>query len=356
MTETEQAVPARIESLDLVRGIATLGILLMNSIAFALDDAAYSNLDEGGTDTLLDSVIGVVMRVLVDQKMMALFSLLFGVGVVIFAERAAAKGRRPVGLSLWRNLLLFAIGILHTVAWDGDVLTVYAVCAPLVLLARRLPAGWLLAIGVVLANLGSVTMLLVRSAIDPAELGSVWTAGAPTSSDAVDGLVLLDAFGRALGLMLIGVGLFRLGVVQGRRSERTYGRMVIVGLAIGLPVSINGLVVHTSNDWAPSSGLDGFAVSTMATVPLALAWLGGIVLWTRRATGRISIALQDRLRAVGRMALTNYLTQTLVGLVVLTGLLGDAGLSRTMILVSVVAVWDADVRRLAQRTTVPAEV
>ena len=119
----------RIDSLDVIRGVAALGILLMNAVSFALPDAAYMNLEQAGNETLLDTAIGVAGRILVDQKMMALFSLLFGVGIVIFADRAAAKGRRSIWLSLWRNLLLFIVGLAHTILWDGDVLTVSALSA-----------------------------------------------------------------------------------------------------------------------------------------------------------------------------------------------------------------------------------
>lgn len=331
--------PPRINSLDLIRGIAALGILLMNAISFGLDDAAYSNLEEQGNRTLLDTAIGVLARIFVDQKMMALFSLLFGVGIVIFVERAEVKGRRPVWLSLWRNLLLFGIGIVHTLFWDGDVLTVYAVCAPLVLLLRKLPARVLLAFGTLFAMTGAVTALALNSTIDPAGLGDAWTSGGGPMSAGVDGLLLLDGFGRALGLMLIGVGLYRLGVVQGRLPQAVYHRMMTYGFAVGLPLSIAGLLIHTTSDWAESSALQGYSMSTLGTVPLALAYIGLIVSWHQRRGGGGGGAAHHHLEAVGRMALTNYLTQTMLGLAVLTSLLDDVELSRTMILGFVVAVW-----------------
>lgn len=325
----------RIESLDVIRGVAALGILLMNSIAFGLDDAAYSNLEEGGNHTLIDTALGGAARVLVDQKMMALFSLLFGVGIVIFVERAEAKGRRPVWLSLWRNALLFGIGIAHTLIWDGDVLTAYAVCAPFVLLLRKLPASALLMIGTLFAMSGAVISLALSSTIDPAGLGEAWIAGGSVSSDSVGVLLLGDAFGRALGLMLIGVGLFRLRIVQGHRPPYVYRRMTAYGLALGIPLSVAGLIVHTSSDWEASSAILGYGLSTLGTVPLAVAYLGLIVLWQQRRP----TAAHRRLQAVGRMALTNYLTQTILGVVVLSTLLTNVDLSRTLILGFVVAVW-----------------
>ncbi len=96
-------VPERITNLDTVRGIVTLGILVMNAVSFGLPEAAYHDLDAPGSETALDWVVGIAGEVLVDQKTMALFSLLFGAGIMVFADRAEAKGRRPVALSLWHS-------------------------------------------------------------------------------------------------------------------------------------------------------------------------------------------------------------------------------------------------------------
>ena len=324
----------RIDSLDVIRGVAALGILLMNAVSFALPDAAYLNLEQAGNETLLDTAIGVAGRILVDQKMMALFSLLFGVGVVIFADRAEAKGRRSVWLSLWRNLLLLIVGVAHTILWEGDVLVVYALCAPIVLLLRKLPVAWLFGIGLLVANASAVLSLMVNSSIEDADLGGVWFIGGELS-DGVGGLFLFDGFGRALGLMLIGVGLFRLGFVQGNASQATYLRVAVWGFGIGVPLSTAGLLMNTSTDWAGSSAFSGHAISTFGTVPMAFGYLSLIVLWAGRNLG----GFRARFQAVGRMALTNYLTQTIIGVAVFTIALGSIDVSRTFVLVFVIAVW-----------------
>ena len=104
----------RITNLDTVRGIATLGILVMNAVSFGLPRPAYFNLDYAGSRNWLDWAVGVGGEVLIDQKTMAMFSLLFGAGIVVFADRAETKGNRPVLLSLWRNALLLIIGLIHS--------------------------------------------------------------------------------------------------------------------------------------------------------------------------------------------------------------------------------------------------
>jgi len=329
-TVTLTATPDRIDSLDTLRGVATLGILVMNAVSFGLVDAAYANLSQDGNRTPLDWLIGMVGRVFVDEKMMAVFSLLFGVGIVVFAERAAAKGRRPVWLSLWRNVLLLAVGIAHSLIWDGDILTVYAVCAPFVLLLRKLPTTALLVLGVALATVPAVWGIFM-SGLSPSDVGEVWLADGTSISDAVGILLLLNVFGRALGLMLIGVAMYRLGVVQGRVSADVLRRIAVWGLIVGLPLSVAGLTVHVVTDWSSSGSLVGFSISTLGTVPLALAYVALIVRWSVRPT--------PRLQAVGRMALTNYLTQTLLGIAVLGTLLADVDLTRTMIAAFIATVW-----------------
>ncbi|MGB1506907.1 MAG: DUF418 domain-containing protein, partial [Acidimicrobiales bacterium] len=127
----------RITNLDTVRGVATLGILAMNAVSFGLPAPAYFNIDYAGSEAWLDRAVGIIGEILIDQKAMGLFSLLFGAGIVLFADRAEQHGRRPVLLSLWRNLLLFGIGLVHAAFWVGDVLTLYAVCSPILLLLRK---------------------------------------------------------------------------------------------------------------------------------------------------------------------------------------------------------------------------
>ncbi len=326
----------RIDSLDTIRGVAILGILPMNALSFGLDQAAYFNVSADGIGQPLDWVIGVLTMVFVDQKMMALFSLLFGVGVVIFADRAKAKGRRVVWLSLWRFAVLLAVGLVHSALWDGDVLALYAICAPVVLLVRRLPARLLLAAGAVLALAGTVTAPLFQSAVggDPAELGDFWFAGADPMSPTVEAWFVLNAVGRALGLMLIGVALYRLGIVQGARDVTFYRRLAVWGLGVGTAITAAGAVWHVASDWSPDHAITGTIPTGLGTIPMALGYMAIIILWSRSGGRHV-----ERFRNTGRMALTNYLTQTVLGLTTLGWLLADVDLTRTMIAVWILGVW-----------------
>lgn len=326
----------RLVALDLIRGVAVLGILTMNALSFGLDQAGYFNVSADGTSQPVDWVIGVITMVFFDQKMMALFSLLFGVGVVIFADRAGAKGRDAVGLSLWRFALLAIAGLVHLSFWDGDVLFLYALCAPIVLALRRLPARVLGSVGVALALVGAVVAPFFQAAAGsrPDDLESFWFVGYDGFSATAEGWFVVNAATRALGLMLLGIALYRAGIVQGRRSDAFYRRLALWGLGIGTAITSIGMVWRVASDWSADHAISGTMPTGLGTIPMAIGYLALILLWSRSGSRHVV-----RVSKVGQMALTNYLTQTIVGLVTLRWLLGDVDLTRTMIAVWVLGVW-----------------
>lgn len=335
--------PPRISHLDLLRGVATLGILLMNALTFALWDPAYYRLDADGWDQPWDRVVGVASAIAIDQKMMGLFSLLFGASIVLFVERASANRRHPVLLSLWRNALLLAMGIAHTLAWDGDVLTVYALCAPLVLLLRKLPVRLLYGLGgaAFAASVAGAVAVQATVAGDVEALGWFWIDADLDTSGAVLAWVLADGFLRALGMMLIGVGLYRTGALRGAWPAAAYRRLAVVGFAVGLPFAIARVAWQLASGFDPGSAITSTALGSVATIPMTLGLVGLLMSWSLAAPAGGAGRLQARLRAVGQMALTNYLSQTALGLLVLAPIAEQADLGRATVLLFVAAVWAA---------------
>ena len=337
------AESARITSLDLVRGVAVLGILLMNVVHFKLGRTPYLNLSAGGSESWLDWVVGIGGEILVDQKFMGIFSLLFGAGILLFIERAEARGGRPVLLNLWRNALLLAIGILHSLLGYGDVLIVYAVSALFLIALRKLPGPWLIGVGACVFLL-SVPVLLVNQAVTNATdvpLSGLW---APSQGDDLDfaglngavlGLTVLGYFLRGLGLILTGAGLYRLGFMQGAWSARTYRLTAGIGIGVGLPLAALGALITALGDYSREVAFIGQVPNTLGTIPASLGYMSLIILWNRG----LDSALKQRFRAVGRMALTNYLTQTVLGVLVLTVSLDAAPVNRAGLLLFVLAVW-----------------
>ena len=329
---------ARITSLDLIRGVAVLGILLMNAVSFRFGTGPYFNLSAGGSEMWLDWVVGIFGEIFIDQKFMGLFSLLFGAGMILFIDRASARGRRAVLLNMWRNVLLLLIGVLHFMLWDGDVLMVYAVSSFFLILLRNLSNRALISLGAVIFALSISGALLSQYIADSTgtSLSGIWEPGEVDTEDWVGVPHLLGFFLRALGMILLGAGLYRTGFMNGGMSDKTYRVTAIVGLAIGLPLAALGVVITAVDDYSRDVAFIGQIPNTIGTIPASLGYMSIIILWNNRTyTG-----LKRRLRAVGRMALTNYLTQTILGVLVLTILLGDADwMNRAPILVFIFAVW-----------------
>ena len=329
---------ARITSLDLIRGVAVLGILLMNAVFFRFGDASYFNLSAGGSESWFDWAIGIFGEVFVDQKFMGLFSLLFGAGMILFIDRASEKGRRAVWLNLWRNGLLLLIGVLHALLSDGDVLIAYAISSVFLLALRKLSNRALIFVGAAVFALSIVTTLLTQNIANTtdASLAGLWAPGELADDEATAVLFLLGFLLRALGLILIGAGLYRMGFMNGGLPARTYRLTAIAGIAVGLPLAAAGVVVTALNDYSSEVAFVGQIPNTIGTIPFSLGYMSLIILWNNRADSW----LKERLRAVGRMALTNYLTQTVLGVLVFTVLLADVDLvNRGLVLVFVLAVW-----------------
>ena len=327
---------ARNTYLDMIRGVAILGILIMNAVSFGLESGPYFNLSAGGSDTWLDWLVGGFGEVFVDQKFMGLFSLLFGAGIALFCDRAATRTRRPALLSLWRNLLLLGIALLHVSLWEGDILLGYALVSPIIIALRNRRPRTLLILGSAILLISPVAAMLLQSSIpgDGSGLGGFWAAGLEVSSTA-EVFIVVDFLSRAVGMMLIGVALYRTGVITGAHPDALYRRVAPAGLGIGLLLAAAGLVWVAARDFSPEVAFIGTIPNTLGTAPAVLGYMSLIILWNRRP----ETALHRRLRSAGRMALTNYLTQTLLGVLILRYLLGDVDLTRTMLVGFIVVVW-----------------
>ena len=345
---------ARITSLDLIRGVAVLGILLMNAVSFKYGLAPYLNLSAGGSETRLDWAVGIFGEIFIDQKFMALFSLLFGAGILLFIERAEQREGRPVLLNLWRNVLLLGIGVLHSLLWLGDVLIAYAISAVFLVALRRLPGKALVGVGAAVFLLSIPNALLMQCIADNTDVSLVglweplaqetarmpWNTGVENASeltDAMFGLTLLGYFVRGLGLILMGAGLYRLGFMSGSMAPRTYRLAAVIGLGIGLPLAAASVIVTALGDYSREVAFVGQVPNTIGTIPAALGFMSLIILWNQR--DGMGEWLKRRLLAAGRMALTNYLSQTVLGVLALAILLGGVDVNRAGILLFCLAVW-----------------
>ena len=337
---TGEVLPSsqRITHLDTVRGVAVMGILIMNAASFFFVGAAYFDISSPENKTILDWLVGGFGEVFADQKFMALFSILFGASVLLFCERAAAKGHSPVRLSLWRNFLLLLMGLFHASIWEGDILFVYACCAPVLLLCRKLPPNLLISVGTLLYLSPIIVSGLVVSVVDPAAFLEVWgSLSIKNPSSDVD-LVLLgltyDVFARAMGMMFIGMGLYANGMlIHANASDALFKRSLCL-VALGALLSGVGLAWTATQNFSPTAIVQGNIANTVGTVPMALGYLGLLMWWNEKTSG----VLINRIRALGKTALTNYIGQTVV-CVVLASLLPNEWLSRTTVFLLIIVIW-----------------
>ena len=138
----------RIVAIDVLRGFALLGILVANITLFDLDD--FDAVDQSFEDLVIGSAgapFMVVLLIFVLNKMMAVFSMLFGAGVLLVTERIEARGESAFGVHYVRNVLLAGIGLAHSALWFGDVLLIYGLSALFLYPLRRLSARTLLVTG-----------------------------------------------------------------------------------------------------------------------------------------------------------------------------------------------------------------
>jgi uncharacterized protein len=410
------APPERLAAVDVLRGVAVLGILPMNIVDFAWGFAAYFDPTRGGGFTGLDAAVWVVSHLLFDQKFLTIFSMLFGAGLVLMGERADARGRPLAGVYYRRVLWLLVIGAVHAyLIWAGDILVVYAECGLLLYPFRRRSARTLIVLGtlavlvVVPVGLALATGLeLVRSAAAQADAATAagetptgWQAWAqdawqsdlrklaePTPAErdqarAEEEALYRGGYGtivahRAVellpeqtiafplfwiwdvgGRMLLGMGLMKLGVFAAARPARSYARLAAAGYGLGLPLVAYDTWAQVRSDFALADVLR--SVLVFNHVGAVLVALGHVAVVMLACQARALPRLTARLAAVGRMALTNYLVQSLVCSTLFYGygfgLFGTV--PRTGLVGIVLAVWAAQLlyspASLAQFRFGPAE-
>ena len=137
----------RIVALDAVRGMAVLGILLLNIVDFAMPRYAYVDPTFYGGASGADWWAWALSFIVADGKMRGLFSMLFGASTLLVAERAQAAGDSPFRVHMARMTVLFLIGMVHAyLIWSGDILVLYALCGVLAFAFREARMSTLLAI------------------------------------------------------------------------------------------------------------------------------------------------------------------------------------------------------------------
>jgi len=369
------AAPERITEIDVVRGFALLGILLMNIEYFGRPmEGLFLGLDRSLRG--LDLAAGWFVMAFVQGKFYTLFSTLFGMGFAIQAERAERRGARFGRLFSRRLAGLALIGAIHGyLIWAGDILLVYAIVGSVLLLFfRRTPPSrlWKWALGfVLLVSLAQVgfTAANVPSSGDPAtvaakqaeiaanvekfenayaesadlyEHGSWYDLFPQRLHEMNQQLQFLPFFGwNVLAMFLLGAWLVKSGVMRSPREHvALFRRFRAVGLGVGAPAAVIAMLGGVPQGMAEMNWAGGLSMVLMlwASFALCFGYLGTFVLLAQSPTWG------PRLHPVaqaGRMALTNYLSHSILLTTVCYGygfgLFGD--IPRAVQIVVTVAIW-----------------
>jgi uncharacterized protein len=364
--EARKSVPVtateRITSIDTLRGVAVLGILVMNIYGFAMPFIAYQNpLAMGGTEWY-NLGTWFFTHVLFDQKFLTIFAILFGAGLTMMAVRAEASGAKYTGAWYRRNFWLLVIGAMHGyLLWFGDILFHYALMGMLVFPFRhRSPralmiiAGILLSCGLLMQFGGGTYMTKLYA--QGTEVQALQAAGETLSSEQQSVLEEWEAASvfmkppeqqveedvaaytgdyagifehrrplvqmmqtqatlgfiiwRVGGLMLLGMALMKLGILSAERSPAFYRRMLATGYGIGIPVMLFSSWNMYVHEW------DMLWMFRVGVLPNYIASIfvsfGHIALVMLIVKSGAMKSLMDRFTAVGRMAFTNYLLHTVI--------------------------------------------
>lgn len=329
----------RIEALDMLRGLAILSILLVNIASFSMPEAVSLQPNALGTLGPADYVIWLGTHVLAEMKFINIFSMLFGAGVLLVTERVAARHGAVASTHYRRMLILGGFGLGHAYGlWFGDVLFTYSVCGCGVYLARRwrprtqVLAGFLLmlppslflsGVGLLLPYLDEGTAAEMRADIvqspeviagEIAAYRGGWLEQMPyrAASATYVVIMMLPAWSiwRVGGLMLIGMALMKWNVLTGARSRRFYIALALCGLVAGFPPIVIGAVRTVNRGFDPVfTVFGGMEWNYWGSIGASLGYIALTMLIWQASRGARAVRT---LAAVGRMALTNYLLQTLI--------------------------------------------
>ncbi|HEX5651814.1 MAG TPA: DUF418 domain-containing protein [Chitinophagaceae bacterium] len=337
----------RIVFMDALRGFAILGIFIAN-----LNGFSWYRENPGQTGPFLlpaaDHTMAFLHHMLIEGKFYSIFSLLFGWGIALQFNRAAAKGINALPTVRRRLLFMLLLGAVHLLIWPGDIVFFYALLAFLLLPLRKLSNKTLLILaGILLLSpillywlkmtypvLNYPSELLIRTGIrvDKAVLDIKSEEEFMKLMKEGSWLDYLKAniggfFFRYQHLFFVSrvpkvLGMFLLGYVLGRSNfylnishhKKLLYSIIVAGLLIGLPA--NYFLAYYMQNYTPdyyqlkTKGLYQTIVYTLGVAPLALAYVGLFMLAFRTYAGK---KIQLLLVPAGKMAFTNYMMQSLVG-------------------------------------------
>lgn len=357
----------RITSVDVLRGFALLGILLMNIVGFGLYFRAYDNPTSAGGADGANLWIWIVLHVLAEGKMRCLFSLVFGASMVLLTSRLEG---RPDAADIYyrRTIWLLIFGIAHAfLLWQGDILYPYALCGLVLYPFRNLKPRTLLIIGLSLMVFLSGFNILrgywrvsdkdeAMAAIAKEKAGQTLTTEEKDAKDNWEKMLkrrnpdedflrkdaagwqggvlsVIKARGKLVndwhagayynpgnfdiwGMMFIGMALLKFGVLAATKPLRFYVWLMCGGYLVGGAINAYTALLIVNSHFDPVVHLYSFCVYDLGRLGVALGHMGLLLILCQRGWLQW---LTMRLGAVGQMALSNYIMTSTICAVIFTG-------------------------------------
>jgi uncharacterized protein len=361
----------RIDALDVLRGVALFGILLMNITAFGLYMNAYSDPTVMGGADGWNLRSWIATNMFFEGTMRAMFSVLFGAGMVLLVSRMEKNGGgiNVADIYYRRTLWLILFGVIHAylILWFGEILFAYGIFGLMIFPFRHTATKKLIAIILILTVAGSAlkyndytkamknfakfqlaeTYASEESIPDDIKEGKEAWAGLVSGMKPDEkkkeqfvqkmhqgylGVMMhLAPINRlvqtsfnydynpwdVLPMMLLGIVLFRMGIITAVRSYKTYALMMLAGYCVGLPINYYETMTVLNANFAPVSILQAELTYPFGRIAMAMGHIGLIMMACKSS---YFYFLKTGLAAVGKMALTNYIMHSVICAIVFTGI------------------------------------
>ncbi|MEE9371766.1 MAG: DUF418 domain-containing protein [Saprospiraceae bacterium] len=330
----------RIKSIDLLRGIAVLGILIMNIQSFSMPSSAYINPTAYGDLTGINKWVWMISHFFADLKFMSLFSILFGAGIILLMEKLEGSDKPIKKIWYSRLFWLLMFGLAHAfLIWPGDILVMYAICGFLAYFLRKRSSIFLMRLAIVFFCLPVLLNMVQWLSWDyiPAEaienINHSWNPETEEIASIVttysegtymerlhhrvgeyQGIFifyfLFTGIWRILAMMLFGMYFYKKGALSAEWNTAAYKRLFYISFPLALVIISTGIWFNFDKSWMVQHSMFlGTNFNYVGSLFMAFSYLAIIMLWSKSDMLR---GVQSLLQKVGKMAFTNYILMSVL--------------------------------------------
>ncbi|HEY9117228.1 MAG TPA: DUF418 domain-containing protein, partial [Roseivirga sp.] len=327
-------------SIDILRGIAVLGMVIMTIQSFAMPMAAYINPTVYENLSRNDLYVWIASHIFADGKFQAIFAMLFGASLIMISQKARKENLRSTDIQMKRFIFLGIIGLIHAyLLWYNDILFTFSICGMLMFIFRRKRSGTQVRAGIFFLVIGSAISLVIGYTVpiwEPGEYEAnkqeVWMPSKTSIAKEVESYTgpwerhilyrapqafkvqttrfIYNDFWKYSGMMLIGMALYRRKVFKAKQSSRFYYRMITYGIGIGLPLISIGVMLNFTHKWDFQKSYFYYSqFNYWGSILMAIGYIGIVMLICKPGVRGF---VAKRLAELGRMSLSNYIFTSII--------------------------------------------